>query len=71
MDEYVEFMKTYSESDDMTSMLQEYTDYMQRYSDFAKAANELETDKMSSADYAYYIDVTARVSKKLLEASGI
>ena len=55
----------------MTSMLQEYTDYMQRYSDFAKAANELETDKMSSADYAYHIDVTARVSKKLLEASGI
>ena len=71
MDEYVEFMKSYQESGDATSMLQDYTDYLQRYSEFTRKIDKLDTKDMSSADYAYYIDVTARVSKKLLEASNL
>lgn len=71
VDEYVEFMKNYQESGDAMSMLSDYTDYMQRYSEFLDKANKLDTSKMSAADYAYYIDVTTRISKKILEVSGL
>ena len=32
-DEYVEFMKKYKDSDDPTSMLADYADYMAKYAD--------------------------------------
>ena len=69
MDEYIDFMKRYQESDDTTSLLQDYTNYMAKYSDFMQKVNKLDTSKMSAADSAYYLEVTTRVSKKLLEAS--
>jgi hypothetical protein len=31
---------------------------------------EIDTDNLSAADYAYYVEVTARIQKKLLEVSG-
>lgn len=69
MDEYIDFMKRYQETDDTMSLLQDYTDYMAKYSDFMQKVNKLDTSKMSAADSAYYLEVTTRVSKKLLEAS--
>lgn len=71
VDEYIEFMKNYQESGDAMSMLSDYTNYMQRYSEYMDKASKMDTSKMSAADYAYYIDVTARISKKLLEVSGL
>ena len=71
MDEYVEFMKTYQESDDTMGMLSKYSEYMQKYLDFAQKVEAVDTSNMSAADYAYYIEVTSRVSQKLLAVSGI
>ena len=71
MDEYVEFMKTYQESDDTMGMLSKYSEYMQKYLDFAQKVEAVDTSNMSAADYAYYIEVTSRVSQKLLTVSGI
>ena len=69
MDEYIEFMKRYQESDDTTSMLNDYLDYMQQYSDLMAKINAVDTKKLSAVDAAYYVEVTSRVSKKLIEAS--
>ena len=71
MDEYVEFMQNYQNSDDTLSMLQQYTDFLQRYSDYMQKIDDIDTDSLSAADYAYYIEVTSRVSQKLLTVSGI
>jgi len=71
MDEYVEFMNSYKESGDTVSMLSQYTEYMQKYTDLMQKIEAVDTSNMSAADYAYYIEVTSRVSEKLLKVSGI
>ena len=69
MDEYVEFMKRYKESGNAASMMADYTSFLQKYTDFSQKINAMDTSSMSAADYAYYIEVTGRVSKKLLDVS--
>ena len=69
MDEYVEFMQKYKDSGDTASMLQDYTDFLQKYTDFTQKIGQLDTSAMSDADLAYYMEVTNRVSQKLLAAS--
>lgn len=66
-DEYVEFMKKYSNSDDTFGMLSEYSDYMIKYADMMDKIDKIDTGELSTPDYAYYIEVTARIQKKLLE----
>ena len=66
-DEYVKFMKEYSESDDAAGMLMDYSDYMIKYADMMDKIDKIDTEELSPADYAYYIEVTARIQKKLLE----
>jgi hypothetical protein len=69
MDEYIEFMKKYSKSNDTTSMLTDYLNYLQKYAEFAEKIDAVDESSLSPADEAYYIEVTARVSKKLIDAS--
>lgn len=68
MDEYVAFMKKYQTATDTSSMLMDYLAFMQKYSDFSEKANAYDTNEMSNADAAYYLEVTSRVSQKLLQA---
>lgn len=68
MDEYIDFMKKYkSNSSDDTSMLGDYTEIMKKYTDFTTKISSLDTNNMSAADYAYYMEVTTRIYKKLAE----
>ena len=69
MDEYVGFMKKYKDSGNSTAMLYDYLNMMERYADFAQTAEEYNSNEMSAVDAAYYIEVTSRVSKKMLEAA--
>ena len=48
----------------------DYSDYMSSYADVMQKMNEIDTENLSPADYAYYVEVTARIQKKLLEISG-
>ena len=68
-DEYVEFMKKYSDSDDALGMLSDYSNYMIKYADMIEKMDKIDTEELSAPDYAYYIEVTARIQKKLLEIS--
>ena len=67
IDKYVKFMKKYEEEGRPLSMLSEYTELMTQYTEFAETMAAYNGDNLSAADYAYYIEVMGRVSKKLLE----
>jgi len=69
MNEYIDFMAKYKNSDDVTDMLSDYIEIMKQYADYMSAIEKYDPDEMSAADAAYYIDVTSRVSQKLLEAA--
>lgn len=71
MTEYCDFMKKYADSNgnDLT-LLADYAKYMSEYSKFVSDFEKWDSDEsMNTAETAYYIDVQARVSKKLLEVS--
>ena len=70
MDEYVAFMKKYQTATDSSAMLMDYLSFMQKYNDFSEKANAYDTNEMSTADAAYYLEVTSRVSQKLLQAAS-
>lgn len=66
VNEYVDFMKEYTDNPSLEAVAK----YGKMMSDYAKHMDEIDDideDELSDEDYAYYIDVTARVSKKLLE----
>lgn len=67
IDEYIEFMKKYEESDDVIGMMTDYQKWMNEYSDWTDKVSKYDSDNLSVAEYAYYADVMARVSKKLSE----
>ncbi|MBR2013008.1 MAG: hypothetical protein IJ995_02195 [Clostridia bacterium] len=69
MNEYVSFMKKYKENPSDMSLLSDYATYMSKYADFVKDFENWENQEMNAAETAYYIDVQARVSKKLLEVA--
>lgn len=70
MDDYVDFMKKYRSSKDVSGMLSDYADMMQQYTEFAEKASQYDTDEMSPADAAYFLEVTGRIQQKLLDISG-
>lgn len=69
-DEYCEFMKKYNESDDTTSLLADYTSYMVKYTDTMQKMNNISEDELTDAEVAYYTEVSARISAKLIEAGA-
>ena len=69
MDEYVAFMKKYKANPSDLSLLTDYATYMSKYADFVADFEKWEDEEMNAAETAYYIDVQARVSKKLLEVA--
>lgn len=69
MNEYVDFMKKYTKADNPIGMLADYTKILKQYTSFAQAIENYDSKEMSAADAAYYLEVTSRVSKKLLEVA--
>ena len=67
IDDYVVFMKKYSESGNSLEMLDEYTEYMDKYTDTMEKINDIDSSKLSKEDALYYAKVTARITKKISE----
>ena len=63
-------MKKYSDNPSDVSLLADYTKYMSKYADMVEEFDKWESEDLNDAELAYYIDVQARVSKKLLEVAG-
>lgn len=70
MDEYVAFMKKYQANPTDLSLLTDYANYISKYADFVESFSDWGTEDMNAAETAYYIDVQARVNKKLLEVAS-
>lgn len=69
MNEYVDFMQKYENSNDTAAMLGDYASIMKRYSDmtdkFEALQDEISQGKLSDEDAAYYLEAQSRVLKKL------
>ena len=66
-DEYVEFMKEYMENPTNTKLLSKYSNMLSQYSKMMSALNAIDKDSLSTADAAYYLEVSSRITKKLAE----
>ena len=51
-------------------MLGSYYAFLERFDDFEDKIDAMDEDELTTAELAYYLDVTARVSKKLLGVIG-
>ena len=67
-DDYVEFMQMYKESNDV-AMMGKYAEMMNQAVVSMQALENMDTESMTVAEQAYYIEVMARIEKKLLLAS--
>lgn len=70
IDEYVDFMKKYYDDPTDLGLLDDYYDIMSKYNAYMNKLDTYSTESMSKADYNYYIDVTARCNKKILNVLG-
>lgn len=64
-DSYVEFMNSYDSAD--LVMLAKYGELLVQMEEMNKKFEQWENEDLNDAELAYYIDVQARVSKKLLD----
>ena len=72
MDEYVDFMQKYMNADpsSMASMMGDYYRILTRYTEFAEKIDAFDESELTNAELAYYLEVTNRVSQKLLNVAG-
>ena len=68
-DEYVAIMKKYKANPTDLSILTDYATYMSQYADMIQKLEEWESKDLNTAEAAYYVDVQARITKKLLEVA--
>lgn len=69
-DNYIEFMKKYNSDDaNVTEMMLDYTNMLSDLSKWTEEIDKIDESTLSTADDAYFILVTLRIEKKLLDAS--
>lgn len=69
-DEYCDFMKKYAENPADLNMLLKYADMLTKLDDMQKKLDAWESEDMSNEELQYYIEVTARIEKKLIGVLG-
>ncbi len=69
IDEYVAFLKKYMDNPDDISLLNDYYKYLSKYDDMLEKFEKWEGEDLNDAELAYYLDVQARVTQKLLEVA--
>ena len=70
MNEYVAFLKKYSDNPTDIGLLADYAKYMNKYTEFAEKFDKWQGEDLNDAELAYYLDVQTRINKKLLEVTG-
>ena len=66
-DDYVAIMKKYKENPTDLSILADYAKYMGQYADRMQKFEQWENEDLNAAELAYYVDVQAKITRKLLE----
>ena len=54
----------------MVSMMGDYYSILARYTEFAEKIDAFDENELTNAELAYYLEVTNRVSQKLLRLAG-
>jgi hypothetical protein len=67
VDEYVAFMKKYNANPTDMNLLADYTTIMAKYTDFATKIEQYNSKEMSTEDAKYYLEVTTRCTKKMMD----
>ena len=72
MDEYAAFMQRYENASaaDLADMMGEYAGFLNRFAEFEEKLDAMDESELTTAEAAYYLEVTSRVSQKLLLAAG-
>ena len=70
MDDYVAFMKKYQANPYDFTLITEYADFMSEYAEMVSSFEDWEDEDLNESEIAYYVDVQARVTKKLLEVAN-
>lgn len=68
-DHYCEVMKKYQDNPSDLELMSEMTDLLSEESEMLEQMENMDQSEMNSAELAYYIEVTARIEKKLLEVA--
>lgn len=68
--DYVDFMKNYNNSTDALSMLSDYMEFLTKYAEMISDIEAIDTDSLSLADLAYYMEVYGRIMKKIAEVAS-
>ena len=63
-------MRKYQANPSDLSLLMDYADYMSQYATLVEDFEDWEDEDINDAEMAYYLEVHARVSQKLLEIAG-
>lgn len=66
-DEYVEFMKKYNADPTNAELMAGYAELLVREADMTRKFDAWESEDMTTAESAYYLEVQSRVIKKLSE----
>lgn len=69
-DHYCEVLKKYEENPSDLEILSEYTELMSEEVEMFDQMEKMDESEMSNAELAYYLEVTARIEKKLLETAS-
>ena len=69
-DHYCEVMKKYQENPSDLELISEMTDLLNEETTMLEQMENMDQSEMNSAELAYYIEVTARIEKKLLEVAN-
>lgn len=69
-DHYCEVMKKYSENPSDLELMSEMTDLLAEETTMLEQMENMDQSEMNTAELAYYIEVTARIEKKLLEVAN-
>ncbi len=72
IDEYVAFMQRYANADsgDILSMLGDYYNLIIQLGEFEEKVYALDESDLTTAEWAYYLEVLNRVNQKLLSVGG-
>ena len=69
-DHYCDVMKKYQENPSDLELISEMTDLLNEETTMLEQMENMDQSEMNSAELAYYIEVTARIEKKLLEVAN-
>lgn len=70
MNNYCDFLEKYNAAADKSSMDQEALDLLNQETEWLNKVNSMDQSSLSAADSAYYLAVTTRVQKRLLEVGA-